>query len=65
MIIVIPTEIFVEVTDEAQASEATESVDGSLRHNMSEFPHGDVIQADAPGYRVLTDEEIQDKGFTE
>lgn len=66
MFIKVPTDIYIQVKDEAQAEEAARTIDAGLARQMDNFPEGDVIQTDVPGgCEVLTDEQIAELGFEE
>jgi hypothetical protein len=67
MLIKVPAEIFLEVDDEDQAESAVMALDQGLERVLSQagFPHGEILQADAPDYRKVSDEEAAELGLTE
>lgn len=64
MIIRVTTFIDLEVTDEAAAEDACNSLDLGLTAALDNFP-GEVLGAEVHTYRHMTEQEIQDAGHTE
>lgn len=65
VIVIVHVEIGIDVGSQDQAEEACHTLDLGLETQLGAFPNGEIVGANVSHFTIATEQEIDEKGWSE